>query len=113
MVALIGGLAALILGLIGIIGWWTDFLLIIKGSIPLILLLGGALAVYLGVEEIKDKNRAAQEAVQEPFAPESDDVEKYKSEVAELKAKLAAMEKEDSEGQEADQEAGDTDKKED
>lgn len=102
MVALIGGLAALILGLIGLIGWWFEFLLILKGSIPLILLLGGALAVYLGVEEIKDKNRAAQEAGQEPFAPESEDVDKYKAEVAELKAKLAAME--DSEEEEEKQE---------
>ncbi len=113
MVALIGGLAALILGLIGLIGWWSEFLLILKGSIPLILLLGGALAVYLGVEEIKDKNRAAQEAAQEPFAPEGDDVEKYKAEVAELKAKLAAMEEEDSAEKDAGQEDQPEDKKED
>jgi hypothetical protein len=30
-----------------------DFLLILKGAIPIILVLGGALAIYLGIEDIK------------------------------------------------------------
>lgn len=95
MVAMIGGLAALLLGLIGLIAWWDEFLWLLKGCIPLILLLGGALAVYLGAEEIKDKRRAEMESVREPFAPEGEDVDKYKQEVAELKAKLAQMEPEE------------------
>jgi len=97
MVALIGGLAALVLGLIGLVAWWSEFLLLLKGCIPLVLLLGGALAAYLGVEEIKDKNRAEKEAAREPFAPAAEDVDKYKNEVAELKAKLAAMETQEEE----------------
>ena len=92
MVALIGGLAALVLGVIGLIGWWDEFLWLLKGVIPLVLLLGGALATYLGAEEMKDKRRAEEEQFQEPFQPQDEDVEKYKQEVAELKAKLAAME---------------------
>lgn len=97
MVALVGGLAALLLGLIGLIAWWGEFVVLLKGCIPLVLLLGGALAVYLGAEEIKDKRRAEMEAVREPFSPEGEDVDKYKSEVAELKAKLAEMETPDEE----------------
>ena len=92
MVALVGGLAALILGVIGIIGWWDEFLWLLKGAIPPLLILGGALATYLGMEEMKDKRRAEEEAVGEPFVPSGEDVEKYKQEVADLKAKLAAME---------------------
>jgi|Deesub1362A_J573_1020465.scaffolds.fasta_scaffold11118_4 hypothetical protein len=92
MVALIGGVAALILGVIGLIAWWDEFIWLLKGVIPVILLLGGALAAYLGLEEIKDKRRAEMEAATEPFSPEGDDVERYKQEVAELKAKLAALE---------------------
>lgn len=95
MVALVGGIAALVLGLIALIGWWEEFLWLLKGVIPPILLLGGALAAYLGAEEMKDKRRAEVEAAREPFAAPAaagDDVEKYKGEVAELKAKLAAME---------------------
>jgi hypothetical protein len=53
MKILLGGIVALILGVIGLIGWWSDFLSILKGMIPIILLLGGALAVYLGIEDIK------------------------------------------------------------
>ena len=53
MKILLGGIVALILGVIGLIGWWSDFLSILKGMIPIMLLLGGALAVYLGIEDIK------------------------------------------------------------
>jgi hypothetical protein len=97
MVALIGGLAALLLGIIGIIGWWEEFLWLLKGVIPLVLLLGGALATYLGLEEMKDKRRAEEEQAQAPYQPQGEDVDKYKQEVAELKAKLASMETEPSE----------------
>jgi hypothetical protein len=94
MVALIGGIAALVLGVIGLFGWWNEFVWLLKGVIPPILILAGALAAYLGSEELKDKRRAELEAAREPFAPNSDDADKYKREVAELKAKLAAMESE-------------------
>ena len=96
MLALVGGLAALLLGVIGLIAWWDEFLWLLKGCIPLVLLLGGALATYLGAEEIKDKRRAEAEAGREPFSAEPEDVDKYKQEVAELKAKLAAMGKDET-----------------
>lgn len=95
MVALVGGLAALLLGLIGLIAWWDEFIWLIKGCLPMILILGGALAAYLGSEELKDQRRAEQEADAEPSAPAGQDVDKYKQEVSDLKAKLAAMEKEE------------------
>jgi hypothetical protein len=92
MVALVGGVAALVLGVIALVGWSDDFVVVLRGIIPPILLLAGALATYLGAEEVKDKRRAELEATREPFAPSGEDVEKYKREVAELKAKLASME---------------------
>ena len=94
MVALVGGLVALLLGIIGIFAWWGDFVQLLKGVIPPILILGGVLAAYLGAEEMKDKRRAESESAMEPFTPPAgdDDAERYKQEVAELKAKLAAME---------------------
>ena len=93
MMALLGGLVALILGLIGLFGWWEEFVWLLKGVIPPILILGGGLAAYLGSEEMKDKRRAEMEASREPFVPSDTETEKYKAEVDELKAKLAAMEK--------------------
>lgn len=100
MVALIGGLAALLLGLIGLFGWWDEFIWLLKGALPPVLILAGALAAYLGSEELKDKRRAEMEAAREPFAPSNEEADRYKREVEELKAKLAAMETEqtDAEG---------------
>lgn len=94
MVALVGGVAALVLGVIGLIGWGREFVDLLKGAVPVLLLLGGALATYLGVEEMKDKRRAEMEATRETYPADGGDVDRYKSEVADLKAKLAAMEKE-------------------
>ena len=91
MAALAGGIAALVLGIIGIIVWWGEFIDLLMGGIPIILILGGALAAYLGFEEIKDKKSA------ETFdtAPEDklqEEVKNLKDEIKELKE-----EKEDSE----------------
>lgn len=53
MKILLGGIVAVIIGVIGLIAWWSPFLLILQGAIPIILVLGGALAIYLGIEDIK------------------------------------------------------------
>ncbi|MCP4371517.1 MAG: hypothetical protein GY797_25860 [Deltaproteobacteria bacterium] len=60
MKTLIGGAVAAALGLIGLVIWWGSFLLVIKGTIPIMLLFGGGLAIYLGFDELKDtwKNEA-------------------------------------------------------
>ena len=85
MMALVGGLIALILGIIGIIVWWGYFLKALMAGVPLMLILGGALATYLGVEEIKDKKAS------ESFDTEKDDLKKevdtLKQEIKGLKEK--------------------------
>ena len=55
MAALGGGLVALVLGIIGIIFWFGYFIKAVQAGLPAMLILGGALAVYLGFEELKDK----------------------------------------------------------
>jgi hypothetical protein len=55
MAALGGGLVALVLGIIGIIFWFGYFIKALQAGLPAMLILGGALAVYLGFEELKDK----------------------------------------------------------
>ena len=86
MAALAGGIAALILGIIGIVLWWADFLILLKGGIPLMFIMGGALAAYLGFEEIKDKKSS------ESF--ETDDSSKLKDEVETLRGELNNLKKE-------------------
>ena len=54
MKTLIGGAIAAILGCIGIVAWFPQFLTVVAGTIPIMLLLGGALAIYLGVDELQD-----------------------------------------------------------
>ena len=53
MKILLGGIVAVIIGIIGLFAWWADFLEVLKGIIPIILVLGGALAIYLGIEDVK------------------------------------------------------------
>ena len=93
MMALAGGLIALVLGIIGIIVWWGQFVDLLAGAVPLMLILGGALAAYLGIEEFKDKKSA------ESFDSEKEDlkqeVETLKDEIKELKTE----ETEDTEDQ--------------
>ena len=83
--ALAGGLVALVLGIIGIVVWWSFFLKALMAGIPVMLILGGALATYLGLEEMKDKKAA------ESFDTDKDDlkreVDTLKQELKELKDK--------------------------
>jgi hypothetical protein len=89
MMALAGGLVALVLGIIGIIVWWGFFIKALMAGVPIMLILGGALAAYLGIEEIKDKKAA------ERFDSEKDDLKK---EVENLKKEIKGIkgEKEES-----------------
>ena len=91
MKTLIGGAIAAILGVIGIVAWFPQFLTVIAGTIPVMLLLGGALAIYLGVDELKDTWK--QEESVETDAGADEGVEKYKQEISELKDEIETLKK--------------------
>ncbi len=61
MMALVGGIVATIIGIVLIVVWWGAFIAILKGGIPIILVLGGALAIYIGIDEIRDKFQQSKE----------------------------------------------------
>jgi phosphate/sulfate permease len=87
MKTLIGGAIGAVLGLIGISIWWKPFLQLLAGAIPVVLLLGGGLALYLGFDELKDtwkKDETTDKA-------EAEDVEKYKKEISELKGEVEKL----------------------
>ena len=89
MKTLIGGAIAALLGLIGIVAWFPQFLTVIAGTIPVMLLLGGALAIYLGIDELKDTWK--QDEGTESDAAIDEDVEKYKQEISELKDEIETL----------------------
>ena len=83
MTALGGGVIALVLGIIGIIAWWGYFVKALMAVIPAILILGGALAAYLGFEELKDKGPS--EVFDETSSELKHEVESLKEEIKGLK----------------------------
>ncbi len=74
MKTLIGGAIAVLLGVVGLAVWLGEFLQLLAGVIPPVLLLGGGLALYLGFDELKDswKNEEGIDAPADA-APEKED----------------------------------------
>jgi phosphate/sulfate permease len=85
MKTLIGGAVGAVLGLIGLSIWWKPFLQLLAGAIPIMLLLGGGLALYLGFDELKDTWKKEEPA--ETKTP-VEDVDKLKKENEDLKKEL-------------------------
>lgn len=49
MLHVIAGVVMLILGLLGVVSWWADFGAVLRGLIPLLLLIGGLTAMASGL----------------------------------------------------------------
>ena len=96
MAALAGGVVGLVLGIIGIICWWGQFITLLMGGIPIVFILGGALAAYLGFEEIKDKQRTGSTSKETPGDLKGE-VETLKEEIKGLKEKEKEYEAADAE----------------
>ncbi len=88
MKTLIGGAIAAVAGVIGMAIWFGAFLQLLAGAIPVMLLLGGCLALYLGFDELKDTWQR-DNSVSPSGA--SSDLEKFKSENEELKKEIEAL----------------------
>lgn len=93
MKTLIGGVIAAALGLIGLVVWWGQFLMVLAGIVPAMLLLGGALAIYLGFDELRDSWNPDEAAESPPVSGEGEDVEKYKKEIDDLKEEIKTLKK--------------------
>ena len=74
MVALAVGIvlvvAAVLMCLPGVLGWWGDVLVFLRGSVPVLAVLIGAVAILIGVADIKDKKEAEKEEQEEAKAEE-------------------------------------------
>ena len=92
MKTLLGGAVAAAFGLIGLVIWWEEFFEVLAGIIPVMLLLGGGLAIYLGFDELKDSWK--EEESFDTEEPPSGNVEKYKQEIDVLKEEIETLKKE-------------------
>lgn len=92
MKTLIGGAVGAVLGLIGMSIWWKPFLQLLAGAIPVMLLLGGGLALYLGFDELKDSWKKEDTTVDTSVS--TDKTEEYKKEIDELKKEIETLKSE-------------------
>ncbi|MCK7507363.1 MAG: hypothetical protein MZV70_27190 [Desulfobacterales bacterium] len=88
MSLLTGGVIAAVIGLISLIFWWADFLAIIRGALPIFLLLGGALAIYVGFDEIQDKIRDERQRQDEELEKAREEIESAKAEADRYREEL-------------------------
>ena len=75
MIALLVGIVFVILGVLGLILWWGNFIIVLTGSLPPIFILSGLAALALGISQVRDKMAAKKEeeelAAEEAKAAES------------------------------------------
>ncbi|OPY11119.1 MAG: hypothetical protein A4E70_00183 [Syntrophus sp. PtaU1.Bin005] len=79
MSLLTGGAISTFLGLLGLIFWWSDFVALLKGAVPIFLILGGVLAVYIGFDDIQDKLNRERQKQDEELARARDEIEAVKA----------------------------------
>jgi len=87
MKTLIGGAVAAVIGLIFLVVWFKPFLQLLAGAIPVMLLLGGGLAIYLGFDELKDSWKKEDDDLPQ----EGQEPEKYKQEIEDLKKEIETL----------------------
>jgi len=88
MSLLIGGIMSAIFGLVSLIFFWSDFINIIKGAFPIFLLMGGALAIYVGIDEIQEKNREERNRQEERLEKAQREIETIRAQAESYKEEL-------------------------
>ena len=91
MSLLIAGAISADLGLIGLLAWWKDFLIILKGAIPLAMLLGGILAVYVGFDDIQDKMREERQRQDAKLDKAREEIEIVRAKAEQYKEELERL----------------------
>lgn len=91
MKTLIGGAVAAVIGLIGLSVWFPAFLQLLAGAVPIMLLLGGGLAIYLGFDELKDSWKKDDD---DATVESTEDPTKYKQEIQDLKKEIETLKSE-------------------
>lgn len=88
MSLLTGGAISTFLGLLGLIFWWSHFLTILKGAVPVFLILGGILAIYIGFDDIQDKLNRERQKQEEELARAREEIEAVKAQTSQYREEL-------------------------
>jgi len=95
MSLLTGGAISTFLGLLGLIFWWSYFVAILKGAVPVFLILGGVLAIYIGFDDIQDKLNRERQKQEEELARAREEIEAVKAQTSQYRDELDRL-KEDA-----------------
>jgi hypothetical protein len=91
MSLLISGIVSVILGVIGFSLWWSDFMIILKGGIPIMLILGGVLAVYVGLDAMEDRMREERHKQEEKLEKTREEIERVKAQAEQYRDELEKL----------------------
>lgn len=88
MSLIIGGAVSAILGLFGLIFWWSNFIALAKGALPLLLLVGGAIALYVGYDDIQKKLKEERQRQNEKIERAREEIEMVKAQAEQYREEL-------------------------
>jgi hypothetical protein len=91
MSLLISGIVAVILGVIGFTQWWEPFVIILKGGVPIILILGGVLAVYVGLDDMQDRIREERQKQDEKLDRTREEIEQVKAQAERYREEIEKL----------------------
>ncbi len=74
MASIIFGLAALSLGLWGLSAWWWSVTEVLRGIVPILLIILGPIALGAGISRLRERGEMERDATDTPpYAPAMDD----------------------------------------
>ncbi|MCX7816946.1 MAG: hypothetical protein N2317_05505 [Syntrophales bacterium] len=94
MPLIVGGFIATVLGIIGMVIWWGDFITIIKGALPVMMILGGILAIYVGYDDLQEQIREERRKQEEKLEKAREEIETIKAEAERYREELERLREE-------------------
>ena len=91
MSLLISGIVSVILGMIGFYHWWNDLMTILKGGVPIMLILGGILAVYVGLDAMEDRMREERQKQEEKLEKTREEIERIKAQAEQYREEIEKL----------------------
>lgn len=91
MSLLISGIVAVVLGVIGFTQWWEQFIIILQGGTPIILILGGILAVYVGLDDMQSRIREERQKQEEKLDRTREEIEQVRAQAERYREELERL----------------------